>query len=79
MIAETYGQIDSGLAIQNVAYNTVSDLGSIDAGINLALNDVNATVGNLATTAIGAMGSGDLTANIVGRLVGTPVEAPVTP
>lgn len=79
MIAETYGQIDSGLAIQNVAYNTAGDLGSIDAGINLALNDVNATVGNLATTAIGAMGSGDLTANIVGRLVGTPVEAPVTP
>ena len=66
LISETYGQIDSGLAIQNVAYNTAA----VDAGIDLALADVNATVGNLATTAIGAMGSGDLTANIVGRLVG---------
>ena len=72
VIAETYGQIDSGLAIQNIAYNTAGALGSVDAGIDLALADVNATVGNLATTAIGAMGSGNLTANIVGRLVGTP-------
>ncbi len=70
LISETYGQIDSGLAIQNVAYNTAGVDGTVDAGINLVLADVNATVGNLGTTAIGAMGSGDLTANIVGRLVG---------
>ncbi|WP_319825985.1 hypothetical protein [Thalassovita sp.] len=72
-IAQNYGGIESGLAIQNVAFNdltTGNPWGDIDASINLALNDVNATVGNLATTAIGAMGSGDLTANLVGRLVG---------
>ncbi len=79
LIAETYGQIDSGLAIQNVAYNTGGLLGTVDAGINLALADVNATVGNLSTTAIGAMGSGNLTANIVGQLVGTETAAPVIP
>lgn len=65
-IASNYGAIESGLAFQNVAYNTAG----IDSSITLALNDVNATVGNLGTTAIGAMGSGDLTANLVGRLVG---------
>lgn len=65
--AETYGNIGNTLAFQNIANNA----GAIDGSVNLALADVNATVGKVATTAIGAMGSGSLTATISGNMEGT--------
>lgn len=68
-IEETYGDLDTGLAFQNVALNTAD----INAEIELLLNDVNATAGNLATTAIGAMGSGDLAASLTGSV--TDIDA----
>lgn len=62
--AETYGNIANTVAFQNIANNA----GYIDGSVNLALADVNATVGKVATTAIGAMGSGSLTATISGNM-----------
>ena len=62
--AETYGNIANTLAFQNIANNA----GAIDGSVNLALADVNATVGKVATTALGAMGSGSLTATISGNM-----------
>ena len=62
--AETYGNIANTVAFQNIANNA----GAIDGSVNLALADVNATVGKVATTAIGAMGSGSLTATISGNM-----------
>jgi hypothetical protein len=66
LAAETYGNIGNTLAFQNIANNA----GAIDGSVTLALADVNATVGKVATTAIGAMGSGSLTANISGNMEG---------
>jgi hypothetical protein len=67
LMAETYGGISNTLAFQNIANN----LGGVDGSVNLALADVNATVGKVATTAIGAMGSGSLTATISGNMAAT--------
>jgi hypothetical protein len=66
-MAESYGGIGGTIAVQNIANN----LGGIDGSVTLALADVNATVGKVATTAIGAMGSGDLTATVKGNMAGT--------
>lgn len=64
MLAEQYGSIADTLALQNASINS----GAIDGSIALVLNDVNTKTGNLATTAIGALGSGAMTANISGQL-----------
>ncbi|MBI1172347.1 hypothetical protein GC209_13175 [bacterium] len=65
--ADTYGGIANTLAFQNIAVNS----GDINGSVQLALADVNSTVGKVATTAIGAMGSGSLTANITGNMGAT--------
>lgn len=65
-MGETYASISGGLAFQNYAFNGAANL---DANIVLTLADVNATVGNVATTAIGALGSGDMVVALVGSLV----------
>jgi hypothetical protein len=66
-MAESYGGIGGTIAVQNITNN----LGGTDGSVTLALADVNATVGKVATTAIGAMGSGDLTATVSGNMAGT--------
>lgn len=64
MLAEQYSGIADTLALQNISVNS----GAIDGSIALVLNDVNTKTGNLSTTAIGALGSGAMTANIAGNL-----------
>lgn len=64
MSAEQYGSILNPVALQNISVNS----GAIDGSVNLALNDVNTTVGNIGTTAIGALGSGAMTANLSGQM-----------
>ncbi len=61
-----YGAIDAGVMAQNIAYNT----GNLTSRVEIVLNDVVATTGTVATTAIGAMGTGDVAATLLGRLVG---------
>ena len=74
-MGQTYGAI-GGVSLANISYNQAAN---IDAGIQLTLNDVNAKTGNIATTAIGSLGSGAMAANIVGALVGTtPAASAVT-
>lgn len=69
MSAEQYGAIMNPVAMQNISVNS----GYIDGSVNLALADVNTTVGNIGTTAIGALGSGAMTATISGQM-GTATE-----
>ncbi|MBC2834140.1 hypothetical protein [Paragemmobacter straminiformis] len=69
MSAEQYGSILNPVAMQNISVNS----GAIDGSVNLALANVNTTVGNVGTTAIGALGSGAMTANISGQM-GDPAE-----
>lgn len=64
MLAEQYGAFALPIAMQNVSVNT----GAIDGSVNLALNDVNAKTGTIATTAIGSLGSGAMTATITGAM-----------
>lgn len=64
MLAEQYGSFALPIAMQNVSVNT----GAIDGSVNLALNDVNAKTGTIATTAIGSLGSGAMTATITGQI-----------
>lgn len=74
-MAETYGSIAGGLAFQNLAFNDAGTDG-INASINLTLADVNASVGNATTTAIGALGSGNMAVELVGNLVGRTQATP---
>ncbi len=62
--AEAYGGIAHTLAFQNVAANA----GDVNASLQLKLADVNAILGKIGSTAIGAMGSGSLTATITGNM-----------
>jgi hypothetical protein len=64
MTVQTYGSAAQLLAMQNVAYNR----GQIDGRISLVLTDVDATIDRLTSTAIGAMESGGLTAQLTGTL-----------
>lgn len=64
MMASQYGSIALPIAMQNVSVNT----GAIDGSVNLALNNVNTTTGTIATTAIGSLGSGAMTATISGQM-----------
>lgn len=64
MTVQTYGSAAQLLAMQNVAYNR----GQIDGRISLVLTDVDATIDRLTSTAIGAMESGELTAQLTGTL-----------
>ena len=57
-LADAYGGIANAVAFQNIAVNS----GDVNGSVQLVLADVNATVGKIGTTAIGAMGSGSLTA-----------------
>lgn len=68
-MGQTFGSLDAGIALQNVSFNQADD---INASITLTMADVNAKVGNVATTAIGALGSGDMVVDLVGSLVGRP-------
>lgn len=64
IMAEQYGSIALPIAMQNISVNS----GAIDGSIALTMADVNATIGNVGTTAIGALGSGALTANVKGTM-----------
>lgn len=64
MLAETYGGIANTLAMQNVSVNS----GDIDGSVNLILADVNTKAGAIATTAIGALQSGAMTADVSGSM-----------
>jgi hypothetical protein len=64
MLAETYGGIADTVAMQNVSVNS----GYIDGSVDLILDDVNAKVGNVGTTAIGALQSGAITASVDGTI-----------
>ncbi len=64
--AEAFGGISNALAFQNIAVNS----GDVNGSVQLKLADVNSTVGKIGTTAIGAMGSGSLTASITGNMGG---------
>lgn len=61
-------RIESSVIIQNSAFNT----GQLLSGIDMVLRDVRVSSGTLSTTAIGAMGAGDIATNILGRLVKAP-------
>ncbi|WP_295072434.1 hypothetical protein [Tabrizicola sp.] len=64
MLAETYGGIAQTIAMQNVSVNS----GDIDGSVGLILADVNTKVGTIATTAIGALQSGAMTASVTGTI-----------
>jgi len=63
-MAESFGGISDLVSFQNIAVNS----GDINGSVQLSMNDVNATIGKIGTTAIGAMGSGSLTATISGNM-----------
>jgi len=63
-MAENFGGIGQTVAMQNIAVNQ----GDINGSVQLSRNDVNASLGKIGTTAIGAMGSGSLTASITGNM-----------
>ncbi|MCW1920538.1 hypothetical protein NX862_17405 [Rhodobacter sp. KR11] len=63
-MADSFGGISDLVSFQNIAVNS----GDVNGSVQLALNDVNATIGKIGTTAIGAMGSGSLTATISGNM-----------
>ncbi len=64
MLAETYGGIAETIAMQNVSVNS----GDIDGSVELILADVNTKAGTIATTAIGALQSGAMTASVTGTI-----------
>lgn len=64
MLAETYGGIAQTVAMQNVSVNS----GDINGSVDLILADVNTKVGSVATTAIGALQSGAMTASVDGAI-----------
>jgi hypothetical protein len=64
MLAETYGGIAQTVAMQNVSVNS----GDINGSVDLILADVDAKVGSVATTAIGALQSGAMTATVDGAI-----------
>ena len=64
MLAEQVAGITGLVAMQNLSLNS----GVIDATVNLALNDVNTKMGAVSTTAIGALQSGSLNADIAGAM-----------
>jgi len=63
-MAEQFAGIADTVAMQNISVNT----GAIDGSVALMLSDVNATVGGVATTAIGALQSGAMEASIAGSM-----------
>ena len=70
LAVETYGGVSSLVALQNVSINS----GSIVAQIDLQLADVNARIGTMNATAIGALQNGalqttvDLSATVQGQM-----------
>jgi hypothetical protein len=64
MLAEQYASIAGTIAMQNVSVNS----GAINGTVNLLLDDVNTKVGTVATTAIGALQSGTMNADIAGAM-----------
>jgi hypothetical protein len=64
MLAEQYASIAGTIAMQNVSVNS----GAINGTVNLLLDDVNTKVGSVATTAIGALQSGTMNADIAGAM-----------
>ncbi|MCW1920539.1 hypothetical protein NX862_17410 [Rhodobacter sp. KR11] len=66
-MAENFGGISGLVSFQNIAVNS----GDVNGSVQMSMNDVNATIGKIGTTAIGAMGSGSLTATITGNMAAT--------
>lgn len=64
MMAEQYAGIADTIAMQNVSVNS----GQIDGTVVLTLMDVNSKIGTVSTTAIGALQSGTMNADIAGAL-----------
>lgn len=64
MLAEQYAGIAGTIAMQNVSVNS----GAINGSVNLVLDDVNTKVGAVSTTAIGALQSGAMNADIAGAM-----------
>jgi hypothetical protein len=64
MLAEQYAAIGNTIAMQNVSVNS----GTINGSVGLILNDVNTLAGDIATTAIGALQSGGMIADVSGQM-----------
>jgi hypothetical protein len=64
MLADTYGGIADAIAMQNISVNS----GDINGSVDLILADVNTKVGGIATTAIGSLQSGAMTATVTGAM-----------
>jgi hypothetical protein len=62
--AQSYGTAAHTIILQNIAHNQ----GQIDGRISIVLADADARINRLTSTAIGAMESGALTAQITGSL-----------
>lgn len=73
IMASQYGAIELPIAMQNISVNS----GDIDGSVALTLADVNTKVGAVATTAIGALGSGAMVATISGQM-GAPAATATT-
>ncbi|MCW1920537.1 hypothetical protein NX862_17400 [Rhodobacter sp. KR11] len=62
--AEQNGSVAGAVILQNVAVN----LGDIDGSVQITLADTQARLGQVGTTAIGAMETGMLTASLTGNM-----------
>lgn len=67
-VIECFARLDLAPLVQNIAYNG----GEIQSRVDMVVQDVRVTTGSISTTAIGAMGSGNIATHIMGRLVGVP-------
>ncbi len=70
VLAQSSGSIAATMALQNVA----SNLGDLDGSIQIRLADTLTHTGTLATTAIGSMESGMLTASLTGNMTDTSTQ-----
>lgn len=62
--AQQHGSLAQAIALQNISVNS----GSVNSYMSLTLVDVNATLGMINTTAIGALQSGTVTADVTGGI-----------
>ncbi len=67
LLAERYGTVSGPVVMLNVS----SNIGDVDGTVHISLNNTIAQIGTVATTAIGTMESGVLTAALTGNMQGT--------
>lgn len=73
-LVETLFLTNSGLGVMPITLNVAHNAVDIQANVTNSITDANGSFGNIATTAIGAMNSGNIisnASNIVERLVGS--------